>query len=87
MKVVFATIPMQSVKPALYKSEENRAIEYQGEVRFPINALLAKTLKKGDEVKVVQVVTEGEFSDENVKLHKEELDKINENIGAKITRS
>lgn len=85
MKVVFATIPMQSVKPALYKSEENRAIEYQGEVRFPINALLAKTLKKGDEVKVVQVVTEGEFSDENVKLHKEELDKINENIGAKIT--
>ena len=85
MKVVFATIPMQSVKPALYKSEENRAIEYQGEVRFPINALLAKTLKKGDEVKVVQIVTEGEFSDENVKLHKEELDKINENIGAKIT--
>ncbi len=85
MKIVFSTIPMQEVNPAFYKSEENKAIEYEGEVRFPINGLLAKTLKKDDEVKVVRIITDGTTSDENAKLQKEELDKINEKIGAKIT--
>ena len=85
MKVVFSTIPMQKVGPVFYKSEENKAIEYEGEVRFPINGLLAKTLKKDDEVKVVRIVTEGEFSEDNVKHQQEELDKINESIGAKIS--
>lgn len=85
MKVVFSTIPMQKVGPVFYKSTENKAIEYEGEVRFPINGLLAKTLKKDDEVKVVRIVTEGKFSEDNVKHQQEELDKINEKIGAKIT--
>ena len=85
MKIVFSTIPLQVVNPVFYKSTENKAIEYNGEVRFPINALLAKTLRKDDEVKIVRIVTEGEFSDNNVKLQKEELDKINETIGAKIS--
>ena len=85
MKIVFSTIPMQEVNPVFYKSTENKAIEYEGEVRFPINGLLAKTLKKDDEVKVVRIITDGTSSDENMKLQKEELDKINEKIGAKIT--
>lgn len=85
MKIVFSTIPMQKVDPVFYKSTENKAIEYEGEVRFPINGLLAKTLKKDDEVKVVRIVTEGEFSEDNVNLQQEELDKINESIGAKIS--
>lgn len=85
MKVVFSTIPMQEVGPVFYKSEENKAIEYEGEVRFPINGLLAKTLKKDDEVKIVRIVTEGKFSEDNVKHQQEELDKINESIGAKIS--
>lgn len=85
MKLVFSTIPMQVVDPVFYKSTENKAIEYEGEVRFPINGLLAKTLKKDDEVKVVRIITDGTTSDENAKLQKEELDKINEKIGAKIT--
>ena len=85
MKIVFSTIPMQVVDPVFYKSTENKAIEYEGEVRFPINGLLAKTLKKDDEVKVVRIITDGTTSDENAKLQKEELDKINEKIGAKIT--
>ena len=85
MKLVFSTIPMQKVDPVFYKSTENKAIEYEGEVRFPINGLLAKTLKKDDEVKVVRIITDGTTSDENTKLQKEELDKINEKIGAKIT--
>ena len=85
MKVVFSTIPMQEVNPVFYKSTENKAIEYNGEVRFPINGILAKTLKKDDEVKVVRIVTEGNFSEGNVKLQQEELDKINETIGARIS--
>lgn len=84
-KIVFSTIPMQDVKPAIYKSEENKAIEYDTPVRFPINALLAKTMKKDDEVKVIRIMTEGESTDENVRLQKEELEKINSGIGAKIS--
>lgn len=85
MKIAFATIPMQEVKPVFYKSEENKEIEFQGKVGFPVNALLAKTLKKDEELKVVRIITEGEFSESNTKQQQEELDKINENIGAKIT--
>ena len=85
MKIAFATIPMQSVSPVFYKSEENKAIEYQGEVRFPVNALLAKTLKKDDEIKIIRIITEGKFSEDNATYQKEELEKINESIGAKIS--
>lgn len=85
MKIVFVAIPMQRVKPVFYKSTENKAIEYKGEVRFPISGLLARTLKKDDEIRVVRIVTEGEFSEENVNFQQEELDKINESIGAKIS--
>lgn len=89
MKVVLSTIPLQVVNPVFYKSTENKAIEYKGEVRFPINGLLAKTLKKDDEVKVVRIVTEKEvsedISEEILKYQQEELDKINESIGAKIS--
>lgn len=85
MKIAFATIPMQKIDPVFYKSEENKEIEFQGKVRLPINALLAKTLKKDEELKVVRIITEGEFSESSAKQQQEELDKINENIGAKIT--
>ena len=83
-KIVFSTIPMQDVKPQHYVSTENKAIEYEGETRFPINALLAKTLKKGDDVKVVRILTEGEFTEDNEKLQKKELNEINSKIGANI---
>lgn len=84
-KIVFATIPMQKITPQHYVSEENKSIEYDGKVRFPINAVLAKTLSKDDEVKVVRIVTESEFAQENVDFQKEELDGINAAIGAHIT--
>ncbi len=83
-KIVLATIPMQSIKAQHYVCEENKAIEYDGKVRFPINALLAKTLQKGDEVKVVRIITEGDASAENAVFQKEELDGINAVIGAQI---
>lgn len=84
MKIAISTIPMQTINPQIYKSEENKAIEYCESVRFPINALLANVLKKDEEVKVVRIVTDGKFSAQNVDLQKEELDKINDSIGAKI---
>ena len=54
-KIVFATIPMQKIDAQHYVCSENKAIEYDGETRFPINAVLAKTLNKGDDVKVVRI--------------------------------
>lgn len=84
-KIVFATIPMQRIKPAVYKSAENKAIEYGKPVRFPINALLAKTMKKGEQIKVVQILTDGIFTNENAEEQKRELDEINSGIGAELT--
>lgn len=84
-KIVFATIPMQDITPQHYVSEENKSIEYEGKVRFPINAVLAKTLAKDDDVKVVRIVTESEFAQKNTDYQKEELDGINATIGARIS--
>ena len=83
-KIVFATIPMQKIEAQHYVCSENKAIEYEGNTRFPINAVLAKTLRKGDDVKVVRIVTEGKFTDDNVEFQKKELDEINSRIGANI---
>ena len=85
-KIVFATIPMQEVKEGIvYKSVENKAIEYEKPVLFTVDSLLAKTLKSGDKVKVVRIVTDGKFSDDNLRLQKKELEKINSEIGADIS--
>lgn len=84
-KIVFASIPMQSVEPVVYKSKENKAIEYDKPVRFPINALLAKTMNKGEKIKVVRILTDGKFTKENADYQKKELDEINNKIDAEIT--
>lgn len=85
-KIVFATIPMQEIKEGIvYKSVENKAIEYENPVLFTVDSLLAKTLRSGDKVKVVRIVTDGKFSDDNLRLQKNELDKINSEIGADIS--
>lgn len=39
-----------------YKADGNITIEYDGEVIFPVNSVLAKTMKKGEKVKVVLLV-------------------------------
>ena len=85
-KVVFATIAMQMKKfeSKHYVCTENPAIEYDGVVRYPINGVLAKTLKKDDDVKVVRIITECEQASVNADFQKNELDAINTRIGAKI---
>lgn len=91
-KIVFATIPMQAQEGEgwnpegyIYKCNDNKNIEYDKKVRFAINGFLAKTLSKDDDVKIVRILVSNEASKQNVKSQKAELEKLNENIGAKLT--
>lgn len=69
-----------------YKVSGNSTIEYDGEVVFPINGVLARTLQKGEDVKVVLLKKEDihGHSGNNCAAFISELDKINASIGAKI---
>lgn len=69
-----------------YSIDGNSEIDYDGKVVFPINAVLAKTLKKGEMVTVVMLKkldVEGN-SDINVGEFMKELNSINRKIGASI---
>jgi hypothetical protein len=84
-KIVFCNIMMKEELHRLcYKVSGNSTIEYNGEVIFPINGVLARMLKKNDEVKVVLLRKDADNSDKNVDEYKNELDSINISIGAKI---
>ena len=90
MKVVLCTIPMKKpelVEAIIYPVEGNKAIEYRKPVRCPINGILAKTLKKGEEVKVIYIMTTGKnsFCGQNERIFMEELDGINKKIGAVLS--
>jgi hypothetical protein len=84
-KIVFVTIPMQVITPVHYAAVENKAVEYDGKVMCPIDSVLAKVLKKGDDVKVVQIITEGEGSDSNAAAQRTELENINKSIGSNLS--
>lgn len=86
-KIVFCDIMMkENVDCFRYEVKGNSTIEYEGEVIFPINGVLARTLKKGDDLKVVLLKKEDIYgnSGNNCGLYISELDKINMGIGAKI---
>ena len=86
-KIVFCNIMMRErLDRFCYKVSGNSTIEYDGEVIFPINGVLARTLKKGDEVKIVLLKKDdiGGNSGKNVGEYMSELDRINGWIGAKI---
>lgn len=86
-KIVFTNIPMTKKLNALkYSIDGNSEIDYDGKVVFPINAVLAKTLKKNEMVTVVllkKLDVEGN-SDINVGEFMKELNSINRMIGASI---
>lgn len=87
MKIVFVNIPMKKAsEPKHYPVDGNSEIEYEGKVRFPINAVLAKSLKKGEPVKIVKFITKDSKDNylENSRLFNEELNQLNQNIGANI---
>jgi hypothetical protein len=90
MKLVIVTLPMkplEKVWPLRYPVDGNRAIEYDGAVRYPVNAVLAKTLKKDEDVKILFIAVLGKYSayEDHKKAFAEELAAINAPIGARLS--
>jgi hypothetical protein len=90
MKVVIITVPMQQpdrIKSIQYPVDGNKAIEYGKPVRCPVNGVLAKTMKKDEQVRVIYIMTRGTHSEceQNRKNFTEELEKINAEIGAVLS--
>ena len=85
MKIVYSNLPMKKELNAFrYRSEGNCLIEYDEEVIFPVNAVLAKRMAKGEKVKVVllsKIDKEGN-SAVNAGIFQQELNRINLLIGA-----
>jgi hypothetical protein len=75
------------VEPVLYPVDGNKAIEYEKPVRCPLNGILAKTLKKDEQVQVIYIMTTGGNSDceQNKKNFIAELEGINAEIGASLS--
>ena len=58
-KIIFCDIPMKSnLKPMVYKGTGNANSQYGQPVIYPINAVLADSISKEDEIKVVLLRTE-----------------------------
>jgi hypothetical protein len=90
MKTVIITVPMKplsEVEAMQYPMDGNKTVEYEKPVRCPINGILAKTLKKDEEVKVIYILTTGENSEceQNKDSNIDELEGINKEIGAKLS--
>ena len=89
MKTVIITVPMRpgrEIEAVQYPVDGNKDIEYKKPVCCPINGLLAKTLKKDEQVKVIYILTTGENSEceQNKNTYTVELEGINREIGAVI---
>lgn len=71
----------------IYAGTGNVNITYSNPVIYPINAILAETLKSNDEVKVIllQTCDKAGNSERNSGLFMQELNTINTEIGAKIS--
>jgi len=90
MKTVIITVPMKppnEVEAIQYPMDGNKSVEYEKPVRCPLNGVLAKTLVKDEQVKVIYVLTTGENSEceRNKKTYIEELEDINKEIGAVLS--
>lgn len=86
-KIVFTNLPMKKkLKAFKYFVDGNTDIDYDGEVIFPINAVLAKSMTKNDVITVVLIKKldlEGN-GDVNAGAFMKELNTINRNVGADI---
>lgn len=89
-KIIFADIPMKEMNAnhdgQCYGGTGNAACVYKGKVVYPINAVLSEKLKPADDVKVVllKTTTPDSNAEKNAELFQQELDAINESIGAHI---
>ena len=87
-KIIFCDIPMKkNMNAMVYAGTGNTNCNYSKPVMFAINGVLAETLKKDDEVRVVLLRTldKAGNSGKNSGLFMQELDSINSEIGAKIS--
>ena len=87
-KIIFCDIPMKkNMNAMVYAGTGNTNCNYSKEVMFPINAILAESLKKNDDVRVILLRTldKADNSGKNSGLFMQELDAINSEIGAKIS--
>ena len=88
-KIAIIDIPMlpeNKFNPFVYNVVGNSTIESGVEVRFPINSVFPKVLKKDDELKIILLgkkVDSGN-TENNIKLFKEEIEEINKTIEAHI---
>lgn len=76
--------PSKEINAVIYPVDGNKKIEYNKPVHYPINGILAKTLKKEEDVKIIFIITIGKNSEceSNKKIFINELEKINGEIGA-----
>lgn len=84
MKIVLQPIGVTTFPTPVYKVEGNFSINEDNSVAFPLNKLLAETLEKDDEVKVIRLMSASGESDKYAIIQKNELDAVNKSIGAKI---
>ena len=89
-KIVFVTLMMaDDMHKRHFPVDGNSFIEYPGELYYAINSVLARTMKKDDEIKVVLLETRAgdKAGTKNAQLFMDELNEINtsNSIGAKIT--
>lgn len=86
-KIVFVTLMMaDDMHKRHYSVDDNSLIEYSGETYYAINSVLAQTLKKDDEVKIVLIETLAgdKAGKKNAQLFMDELNELNK-CGAQIS--
>jgi hypothetical protein len=75
----------QDITALHYPADGNKRIEYDQNVMFPINGVLARTLRKNEQVKVIRLMNSSGMSSENAQKMEAELQTINKNIEAFIS--
>jgi hypothetical protein len=88
MKTIIATMPMKKELYSFrYPVQGNSAIEYDGEVRFAVNGVLARILEPKEAVKLLFIVTRGgaDQGHENARLFREEFDRLTADKAIAVT--
>jgi len=87
-KTILINIPMTAnIQRTVYGSNDRSLPALQEPLYYPVSALLAKTMQPGDQIKAVMITKHSAYSrsEEFADIFVQELNKINENIGADIT--
>ena len=88
MKNVIVTMPMKDrLYSFKYPVKGNSTIEYDGEVVFGVNGVLARILESNEKIKLIFIVTSGGIKKgkKNALLFREEFDKVNKGKNLDVT--